>query len=222
MSEQNDVMSLDELESAGYGYAACATPTAGADPDHRGFSDPPLGKSLFVIKGLSMTKDDVQFNRKVDGEQRSFFLRQLRPRLVVKDGQPGAGGSCLAFIPVPTPQREWCDSLCNEWLQFIHSAGFDLPRDGNGKVTSVWPAGFSFKQLDNRDIVATIEHAQDANGELKLYKGKPQCRVAMYGFERPGVDPSVGKLAPGQPTAKRIPPAKAAAEQQVAQGNFDL
>lgn len=216
MSTEPQGHTLEEAASYNFGEA---TAPEGFNPDEAGYRKPPVGEHIMRIDG---TRTRILTDQEFNWEGSQYTLCQLRPRLVISDGAH-KGASITAFLPMPTPGREWCTGLANQWGNFIKGCGFQIPP---GKTV---PDGFKIGQLDGCHLRVTVAQRVDRQTKQPVMDsdGTPRMEVKMFGF-RPLTEPPTRAIenapspAPGRTTSSSSAPAMAGAGAAASSGEFDL
>lgn len=185
----NDTYKPDEL--ANYQFGDTTAPE-GFDPDTTGAIDPTPGRHRFRIEAWSYEKPayEVKVDHEFKWKGEVYVLNQLQVRFRIPKGQPEAGATIMAFLPMPTPSNPGfggCAGLANQWGQFLKSLGFRVPE----KLTV--PDGFRLEHIDGRECLIDIEHRTDQDGTPRYRdNGRPDLGVALYGFHALDADPKAG------------------------------
>jgi hypothetical protein len=145
-------------EAASYSFAQVPPPPADFDPDAKGTRDCPPGEHIMEVQTFA-----VEINHTFKWKDQAATLNQLRPILVIPDGQPCAGASVMDFLPLPTPGRTMPTGLANRWANFVRSLGFTLAKD------SLIPAEFAghpkpLTLLIGRRCIVQVEAQTNSDG----------------------------------------------------------
>jgi len=176
----------------------------GLNPNDTGFETAPAGAYIFKVYDYEIEQDH-DFNYK--GE--TFTLHQIRPKMRITPGQPHAGGSAMAFLPMPTPGKAMIPFLANQWANFCKSLGFTIPEGSTDPVPTEMRTATIHNPLElikGRTCAAIIEN-QIKDGELQVdNSGKPRTGVKLFGF-RPTAELHTIQHAPTNATATQPKPA---------------
>lgn len=175
-------MPRDELytpqEAAGYNFGDTAAPE-GADATRTPFESPEPGIHEFEVIDFGVTQDKKEFKWK--GAVCNLF--QLRPNLQVVGGH----ATIMTFLPMPTPGVVMIKEIAEQWMQFVHALGFDIPPG------SMVPNGFKLPDILHKHCKASVVLDLDRDKNQKTDdKGRPRVKIDLFGFMR--VD------APGKPS----------------------
>lgn len=172
MSKQNAI-SVNDLPDQEYVLPGEITsaPT-GFDPDAAGtVEQPSVGWHRARIVDMEIV-DQYEWTWK--GE--SGVGVQIQPIFEVVGG-PEAGNRIRTFLPMPGDQQHLPIGRINQWGHFIKRLGFALPP---GRIM---PESFKLRQMIGRECMINVVHPNDAEGNPKMFKGRPQHDIDLFGFD---------------------------------------